>query len=102
MKRAVLLAKDNKNTDKKTIERQSQTHFHLAHYADALFRSHEERLASNEWQAATRLRKHKVLFVCVCVCVCEKQNVFHAFVDFTDNRTGSTNQTTEKFIKGKL
>lgn len=42
------------------------------------------------------------LCVCVCVCVCEKQNVFHAFVDFTDNRTGSTNQTTEKFIKGKL
>ncbi|XP_010663180.1 serine/threonine-protein kinase ATM isoform X4 [Vitis vinifera] len=61
LKRAVLLAKDNKNTDKKTIERQSQTHFHLAHYADALFRSHEERLASNEWQAATRLRKHKTI-----------------------------------------
>ena len=61
MKPAVSHAEDKKTTDKKSIERQCQTHFHLAHYADALFRSYEERLTSNEWQAAMRLRKHKVL-----------------------------------------
>ncbi|KAA8540818.1 hypothetical protein F0562_024781 [Nyssa sinensis] len=59
LKRAVVLAEDHKVTDKKSIAKQSQTHFHLAHYADALFRSYEERLNSNEWQAAMRLRKHK-------------------------------------------
>ncbi|KAK7817816.1 serine/threonine-protein kinase atm [Quercus suber] len=47
-------------TKKKSIERQSQVHFHFAHYADALFRSNEDRLTSNEWQAAMRSRKHKV------------------------------------------
>lgn len=46
--------------NKKSVERQGQTHFHLAHYADGLFRSYEERLTSSEWHAATRLRKHKV------------------------------------------
>lgn len=61
LKHAVSLAADRKSTDKKSIERQGQTHFHLAHYADALFRSYEERLTSNEWQAAMRLRKHKDL-----------------------------------------
>ncbi|KAK9278063.1 hypothetical protein L1049_027621 [Liquidambar formosana] len=61
LKRAVSLAEDLKTTDKKSIARQCQTHFHLAHYADALFRSYEERLSSNEWQAAMRLRKHKTL-----------------------------------------
>jgi len=60
LKPAVSLAEDQKTTNKKSIERQSQTPFHLAHYADALFRSYEERLTSNEWQAAMRLRKHKV------------------------------------------
>ncbi|CAL5362027.1 unnamed protein product [Camellia sinensis] len=59
LKRAVILAEDRKDTNKKSIARQSQTHFHLAHYADALYRSYEERLNSNEWQAAMRLRKHK-------------------------------------------
>ncbi|KAK7852517.1 serine/threonine-protein kinase atm [Quercus suber] len=59
LKPAVSLAADQNTTNKKSIERQSQTHFHLAHYADALFRSYEERLTSNEWQAAMRLRKHK-------------------------------------------
>ncbi|KAK3035322.1 hypothetical protein RJ639_034030 [Escallonia herrerae] len=59
LKHAVTLAEDRKATDKKSIARRSQTHFHLAHYADALFRSYEERLNSNEWQAAMRLRKHK-------------------------------------------
>ncbi|GFZ03744.1 serine/threonine-kinase ATM-like protein [Actinidia rufa] len=59
LKRAVILAEDRKSTDKTSIARQSQTHFHLAHYADALYRSYEERLNSNEWQAAMRLRKHK-------------------------------------------
>lgn len=60
MKPAVSLAENQKTTDKKFTEKHSQTHFQLAHYADALFRSCEERLSSNEWQAATRLRKHKV------------------------------------------
>ncbi|KAL5723782.1 non-specific serine/threonine protein kinase [Ranunculus cassubicifolius] len=59
LKHAVGLAKRNKTADGKCIARQCQTHFHLAHYADALFRSYEERLNSNEWQAALRLRKHK-------------------------------------------
>ncbi|KAL6997151.1 non-specific serine,threonine protein kinase [Sarracenia purpurea var. burkii] len=54
LKHAVMLAEDRKDTNNK-----SQTHFHLAHYADALYRSYEERLNSNEWQAAMRLRKHK-------------------------------------------
>ncbi|XP_026382403.1 serine/threonine-protein kinase ATM-like [Papaver somniferum] len=48
-----------KSVDKKCIQRQCQTHFHLVHYSDALFRSYEERLFSNEWQAALRLRKYK-------------------------------------------
>ncbi|KAK1363096.1 serine/threonine-protein kinase ATM, partial [Heracleum sosnowskyi] len=59
LKHAVTLAEDHMTTDKKSMGRQSQTHFHLAHYADALFRNCEERLNSNEWQAAMRLRKHK-------------------------------------------
>ncbi|GJU96059.1 serine/threonine-protein kinase ATM isoform X1 [Tanacetum coccineum] len=59
LKNAVSLANDHKAVDKKSIARQGQTHFHLAHYADALFRSYEERLNSSEWQAAMRLRKHK-------------------------------------------
>lgn len=62
LKRAVLIARDFINADKKSISRQCQTHFHLAHYTDALFRNHEERLNSSEWQAAMRLRKHKVLY----------------------------------------
>lgn len=64
LKPAVSFAEDLKTTNKKSIERQSQTHFHLAHYADALFRSYEERLTSTEWQAAMRLRKHKVSDAC--------------------------------------
>ncbi|MED6220390.1 hypothetical protein PIB30_044330 [Stylosanthes scabra] len=61
LKPAVSIADDVNTTDKKAMERKCQTHFHLAHYADALFRSHEERLNSNEWQAAMRLRKHKTI-----------------------------------------
>ncbi|XP_023765032.1 serine/threonine-protein kinase ATM isoform X1 [Lactuca sativa] len=59
LKNAVNLADKHQSTDKKSVARQGQTHFQLAHYADALFRSYEERLTSNEWQAAMRLRKHK-------------------------------------------
>ncbi|XP_062116266.1 serine/threonine-protein kinase ATM isoform X3 [Humulus lupulus] len=59
LKPAVSLAETEKTTNKKSVERQGQTRFHLAHYADALFRSYEERLSSSEWHAATRLRKHK-------------------------------------------
>ncbi|QHO17058.1 hypothetical protein HN873_033624 [Arachis hypogaea] len=61
LKPAVSIADDVNTTDKKAMERKCQTHFHLAHYADALFRSHEERLNSSEWQAAMRLRKHKTI-----------------------------------------
>ena len=60
LKPAVSLAENEKTTSKKSVERQGQSHFHLAHYADALFRSYEERLTSSEWHAATRLQKHKV------------------------------------------
>lgn len=59
LKRAVSVAEDHYTTDRNSIVRQSQMHFHLAHYTDALFRSYEERICSNEWQAAMRLRKHK-------------------------------------------
>jgi len=61
LKPAVSIAEDVNATAKNAMKRKCQTCFHLAHYADALFRSHEERLNSNEWQAAMRLRKHKVL-----------------------------------------
>ena len=64
LKPVVSLAEDLKMTNKKSIERQSQTHFHLVHYADAPFRSYEDRLTSNVWQAAMRLRKHKVSDAC--------------------------------------
>ena len=47
LKPAVSIAEDVKSTDKKAMEKKCQTHFHLAHYTDALFRSHEERLDSN-------------------------------------------------------
>ncbi|XP_051142572.1 serine/threonine-protein kinase ATM isoform X2 [Andrographis paniculata] len=59
LKHAVNLAEGYKATDKVSVEKRNQMHFHLAHYADALFRSQEERLSSNEWQVAMRLRKHK-------------------------------------------
>ncbi|XP_077244126.1 serine/Threonine-kinase ATM-like protein isoform X2 [Tasmannia lanceolata] len=59
LKHAVELTELNKGTTKKCMERQCRTFFHLAHYTDALFRSYEARLASSEWQAAMRLRKHK-------------------------------------------
>lgn len=59
LKRAVDIIEVDAGTDKKCLIRQCQTYFHLAHYTDALFRSYEERLASSEWQAAKRLRKHK-------------------------------------------
>ncbi|XP_034214636.1 serine/threonine-protein kinase ATM isoform X5 [Prunus dulcis] len=61
LKPAVSLTENQKAADKRSRDRQSRTHFHLAHYADALFRSYEERLNSNEWQAAMRLRKHKTM-----------------------------------------
>ncbi|XP_026430852.1 serine/threonine-protein kinase ATM-like [Papaver somniferum] len=59
LKPAVELADPRKSIDKKCIQRQCQTHFLRVHYSDALLRSYEERLVSNEWQAALRLRKHK-------------------------------------------
>ncbi|KAL3529546.1 hypothetical protein ACH5RR_008868 [Cinchona calisaya] len=59
LKHAVSLADNLKATDMKSIAKQCQMHFHLSHYADALYRTFEERLNSNEWQAAMRLRKLK-------------------------------------------
>ncbi|XP_075107785.1 serine/threonine-protein kinase ATM isoform X5 [Nicotiana tabacum] len=59
LKHAVVLAEDCMARGKVSAIKRSQLHFHLAHYADALFRSYEERLNSSEWQAAMRLRKHK-------------------------------------------
>ncbi|XP_047341337.1 serine/threonine-protein kinase ATM [Impatiens glandulifera] len=59
LKRAVTVTEDIEDPSSKTVARQSQTRFHLAHYADALFRSYEDRLNSSEWKAAMRLRKHK-------------------------------------------
>lgn len=84
------------------MKRRCQTHFHLAHYTDALFRSHEERLNSNEWQSAMRLRKHKVpnsLILIKRLCLVKRQSQVtliavtyydHGIVDFTDCRVGST------------
>ncbi|PUZ57625.1 hypothetical protein GQ55_5G446600 [Panicum hallii var. hallii] len=46
-------------TDKRYMSRQCRTHFHMAQYTYSLFKSYEERLSSNEWQAALRLRKYK-------------------------------------------
>lgn len=60
LKHAVNLAEDCMTKDKESMAKRSQMRFHLAHYADALFRSYEDRLNSSEWQAAMRLRKHKV------------------------------------------
>ncbi|KAJ0962868.1 hypothetical protein J5N97_027990 [Dioscorea zingiberensis] len=59
LKHAVELTEQSNSRDKKSLSRQCQTYFHLAHYTDGLFKSYEERLASSEWQAALRLRKHK-------------------------------------------
>ncbi|XP_072965614.1 serine/threonine-protein kinase ATM isoform X2 [Typha angustifolia] len=59
LKHAVELTEVSKSVDKNFISRRCQTYFHLAHYTDGLFKSYEERLASSEWQAALRLRKHK-------------------------------------------
>ncbi|KAG0493501.1 hypothetical protein HPP92_004495 [Vanilla planifolia] len=59
LKRSVELLETGGSNDQKYISRQCQTFFQLAHYTDSLFKNYEERLASNEWQAALRLRKHK-------------------------------------------
>ncbi|XP_062191304.1 serine/threonine-protein kinase ATM isoform X2 [Phragmites australis] len=56
---SVDLTEVQKSTDKRHMTRQCRTHFHLAHYTYSLFKSYEERLSSNEWQAALRLRKYK-------------------------------------------
>ncbi|KAJ1684822.1 hypothetical protein LUZ63_016212 [Rhynchospora breviuscula] len=58
LKQSVELTESRTSMGKCTT-RQCQAYFHLAHYTDGLFKSYEERLASNEWQAALRLRKHK-------------------------------------------
>ncbi|KAH7658740.1 Non-specific serine/threonine protein kinase protein [Dioscorea alata] len=59
LKHAVELTEQSNSRDQKSLSRQCQTYFHLAHYTDGLFKSYEERLASSEWQATLRLRKHK-------------------------------------------
>lgn len=42
------------------VPRLCRMYYRLAHYTDALYKSYEDRLTSNEWQAALRLRQHKV------------------------------------------
>uniref|UniRef100_A0A0E0JD53 Serine/threonine-protein kinase ATM n=1 Tax=Oryza punctata TaxID=4537 RepID=A0A0E0JD53_ORYPU len=59
LRHSVDLTEFHKSPDKKYKSRQCRTYFHLAHYTDGLFKSYEERLSSNEWQAALRLRKYK-------------------------------------------
>ncbi|XP_078174265.1 serine/Threonine-kinase ATM-like protein isoform X2 [Carex rostrata] len=59
LKQSVELTELRKSSMGTCISRQCQAYFHLAHYTDALFKNYEERLASSEWQAALRLRKHK-------------------------------------------
>ncbi|PKA53875.1 Serine/threonine-protein kinase ATM [Apostasia shenzhenica] len=59
LKYSVELGESIRIVDEKSLSRKYQTFFQLAHYTDGLFKSYEERLASNEWQAALRLRKHK-------------------------------------------
>ncbi|KAG8053690.1 hypothetical protein GUJ93_ZPchr0001g32148 [Zizania palustris] len=59
LRHSVDLAESHKCSDKNYKSRQCRTYFHLAHYTDGLFKSYEERLSSNEWQAALRLRKYK-------------------------------------------
>ncbi|CAM6085267.1 unnamed protein product [Calypogeia fissa] len=58
---AVELSKSQtgQGTDESRTTRRGRTHFRLAHYADALYRNHQERLTSSEWQSALRLRHHK-------------------------------------------
>lgn len=93
LKPAVSFVEDQKATDKRSRDSQSQTHFHLAHYADALFRSYEERLTSSEWQAAMRLRKHKVLennLEQELKSYLVFMSKFCVHVDFTDKGVGST------------
>lgn len=77
LKRAVTFAEELKAVNRKSVDKKCQTHFHLAHYADALFRSHEERLNSSEWQAALRLRKHKVLINLVRKQYAKQNRFFH-------------------------
>uniref|UniRef100_A0A0D9UVU7 Serine/threonine-protein kinase ATM n=1 Tax=Leersia perrieri TaxID=77586 RepID=A0A0D9UVU7_9ORYZ len=59
LRHSVDLTGFNTSSDKKYKSRQCRTYFHLAHYTDGLFKSYEERLLSNEWQAALRLRNYK-------------------------------------------
>ncbi|KAK1384230.1 hypothetical protein POM88_021965 [Heracleum sosnowskyi] len=56
LRHAVTLAEDHMTTEKSPWE-DSQTHFHLALYADALFRNCEESLNFNEWHAAMPVKK---------------------------------------------
>ena len=44
----------------KWAQRLCRTHYRLAHYTDSLYKGYEDRLMSSEWQAALRLRQHKV------------------------------------------
>lgn len=42
------------------MTRMCSVHFRLAHYSDALYKSHSERLNSPEWAAAQSVQQHKV------------------------------------------
>ncbi|KAJ7559328.1 hypothetical protein O6H91_04G079500 [Diphasiastrum complanatum] len=55
LQKAVEVAKETNTSSKQKCK----TYYHLAHYTDALYRSYEDQLTSNEWQSALRLRQHK-------------------------------------------
>lgn len=100
LKPAVSLA-EGQTSNKKSAERQSQAHFHLAHYADALFKSYEERLNSNEWQAAMRLRKHKVAIEDMHIYE-ESFSLNCANFYSADDGTRSPYSAAKRFNKGTL
>lgn len=53
------LERSGSNTER-WVPQLCRMYYRLAHYTDALYKSYEDRLTSNEWQAALRLRQHKV------------------------------------------
>lgn len=61
---AVKSVDENSGSYVRWAQRLCRTHYRLAHYTDSLYRSYEDRLVSSEWQAALRLRQHKVNCSC--------------------------------------
>ena len=64
----------------KWAQRLCRTHYRLAQYTDNLFKSYEDRLISSEWQAALRLRQHKVDCRCPKIYFeCERTYLYNIF-----------------------